>query len=94
LRRLWGRDECGPGFPGFRLIVHGLAGNGGDANQMIAGGTLDLAARKLRVALKMLVALGTGEFELVHGSFLMVTSEPYEKRVRLATSCVIALFQQ
>jgi hypothetical protein len=33
---------------------------------MIALGTLDLAARHLFIALEMLTAKGTGEFEIAH----------------------------
>ncbi len=71
LRRLGRWHEGGPGFPGFRLIVHGLTRNGRDADKMVAGGTLNLSTGKLWVALQMLVALGAGKFELVHGSFLI-----------------------
>ena len=98
LRRLRRRHERGPRFSRFRLILNSLAGNGWNPDEMITSRTLNLTTRKLGVALQMLVTLGAGEFELIHRSFLiaflLITSEPYEKWVRLATSCVIALFQQ
>jgi len=37
----------------------------GDANEVIAGGTLDLAAGELRFALQRLIAVGTVELEFV-----------------------------
>jgi hypothetical protein len=39
---------------------------------MLAVGALNLAAGKLVVALQMLLALRTGEFQLVHGAFSLV----------------------
>ena len=61
-----GRDERGPSLAGFRFILSGSAGNVRDADQMMAVGALNLPARRLLVALQMLLAVRTGEFELVH----------------------------
>ena len=50
-----------PGPPGLRLHVSKAHSGGriGDANEMLARGTLDLASGKLRFALQRLVAVRT-----------------------------------
>ena len=60
-----------PGFSGFRLHL-GEAHAGrriGNANEMLAGGALNLSPGELRLALQGLIAMGAIEFEFVgvHG---------------------------
>lgn len=55
-----------PGLSGFGRVLGSLARDRRDANEMLAGGALDFAPGKLFVTLQMLVALRTGELELVH----------------------------
>jgi hypothetical protein len=50
----------------LRVELGGFPGSGGNADEMIAAGALDLATGKLLVALQMLVALGAGKFEFAH----------------------------
>ena len=71
------RHERPPGLPGLGSVHNRLARHGRDANQMMAGGALDLPPRGLFVAFDMLLAMGTGEFELAHKPF----------RVDSATRC-------
>ena len=56
-----------PGAAGLRLDMGetGARRRIGDANEHIAGRTLDLPAGKLRFALQWLIAVGTIEFEFV-----------------------------
>ena len=56
-----------PRHPGFRLIRLRLSWHGWYADQHIARRALDLPSRELLLALKVLVAVGTIEFELTHG---------------------------
>jgi len=59
-------DMRGPGLPGFRLHL-GKTSSGrriGDANEMVTGGTLNLASGVARVALQRLIAVVTVEFEI------------------------------
>ncbi len=64
-----GRHECSPGLPGLGPIHLGSARDGRDADQMMAGGALDLPPRGGFAALDMLLAVGTGEFKLAHKPF-------------------------
>ncbi len=66
-RRFAGRDEGRPGHARLRIILSGLARNGRYPDEMIAIGTLNLAARQLFIALEMLVARRAGEFKIAHG---------------------------
>ena len=66
-RHVPGRDKGGPGIPRFGVILGGSAGNRRNADQVMAVGALNLAARCLLVALQVLLAVQTGEFELVYG---------------------------
>lgn len=63
-----------PRVAGLRLHVReARAGRRvGDADEDIAPGTLDLPSRKARVAFQRLIAVGTVEFEFVHGLHLYV----------------------
>jgi hypothetical protein len=63
-----GREKRGPGLAGFGAILGGAAGNCRNTDQVMAVGTLNLAARCLIVALQVLLTVRTGEFELVHRS--------------------------
>lgn len=58
-----------PGMAGLRLHVRETRTGRrvGDADENVAPGTLNLPARKARVAFQRLVAVGTVEFEFVHG---------------------------
>ena len=64
--RFGGRDKRVPGFALLRLILRGLAGNGRDANENVAGGTFDLAAGVALLAFEMLPAVWALEFEFAH----------------------------
>jgi hypothetical protein len=57
----------GPGLARFRLDVSetGARRRVRDADQMVAGGTLNLPAGMARIALQRLVAMGTIKFEFV-----------------------------
>ena len=57
----------GPGLAGFGFIFLRFAGNGGDSNQVIATGTLDLPAGVCRIAGKMLLTVGAFKFQFAHG---------------------------
>jgi len=48
------------------MVVGGFSRNGRNANEMIAGRTLNLPSREILVAGQMLLAMGTGEFEFAH----------------------------
>ena len=65
-RHILGRDKGGPGLAGFRAILGSAAGNCRNPDQVMAVGTLNLTTRCLFVALQVLFAVRTGEFELVH----------------------------
>jgi hypothetical protein len=60
-------NEGGPGFAGFWLVFLRFTGDGGDANQVIATGALDLPAGIRRVAGQMLFAVRTFKFQFIHG---------------------------
>ena len=60
------RDKGGPGLAGFGVILGRSAGNRRNADQVLAVGALNLAARCLLVTLQVLLTVRTGEFELVH----------------------------
>jgi hypothetical protein len=64
-----GRHKCPPGLPGLGPIHLGSARDGRDADQMMAGGALDLPPRGVFAALDVLLAVGTGEFKLAHKPF-------------------------
>jgi hypothetical protein len=78
-RHMPGRYERPPGLPGLGFVHNRFARHGRDANQMMAGGALDLPPRGLFVAFDMLLAVWTGEFELAHKPF----------RVDSATRCTV-----
>jgi hypothetical protein len=61
---------CGPSLAGFRLDVRetGARWRVRDADQMVAGGTLNLPAGMARIALQRLVAVRTIKFEFTHNS--------------------------
>ena len=58
-----------PGVAGFRHDVSEAHARGriGDADQMLAGRTLNLSAGEMRLALQRLITVGTIEFEFVGG---------------------------
>lgn len=60
------RDMGGPSLALFRLDLGeaGAGGRIGDADEMVAGWTLNLPARELWFALQRLVAVGTIKFEI------------------------------
>jgi hypothetical protein len=68
-RHIPGRHKCPPGLPGLGFVHLGSARDGRDADQMMAGGALDLPPRGGFAAFDMLLAMGTGEFELAHKPF-------------------------
>jgi hypothetical protein len=49
--------------------LRGFAGNGRNANQVMATRALNLASGELLVTLQVLLALRAGEFKVVHDSF-------------------------
>jgi hypothetical protein len=55
-----------PGLAGLGLELSGFARSGRNANQMIAGRTLNLPTREFVFALQMLIAVGAGKFEITH----------------------------
>jgi len=65
-----------PGASGLRLHMGetGARRRIGDADEMVAGRALNLAAGKLRLALQRLVAVGTIEFEFVRVHRLLVVA--------------------
>jgi hypothetical protein len=67
-----------PGLAGFRLDVGEASARRriGDADEMIAGRTLDLSAGMARVALQRLIAMGTVEFEFVRAHKLLSHHAP------------------
>jgi hypothetical protein len=75
-----------PGAAGFRFDM-GESGAGrrvGNADEMIAGGALNLAARVAGITLQRLVAVGTIEFEFecIHGLHLPHAPDAGEKYVK------------
>ena len=66
------RHKRGPGFPGFRFVIRRFPRHRRNTNQHVAFRTLNLPARKLLVALEVLFALRTGEFEFGHKSQIKV----------------------
>ena len=56
-----------PGVPGLRLHMGetGARRRTGNADEMLAAGTLNLPASVARIALQRLIAVGTVEFEFV-----------------------------
>ena len=71
-RSLW--NVRGPGLAGFGLNLGETHARGriGNADEVLAGGTLNLAPGKLRFALQRLITVGTVEFEfrVAHGLHL------------------------
>ena len=65
-RHVPGRDKGGPGLAGFGVILGGSAGNRRNADQVLAVGALNLPAGCLFVALQVLFAVRTGQFEFAH----------------------------
>ena len=61
-----GGYKGGPSLAGLGVVLGGSAGDRRNADQVLAVSALNLAAGCLFVALQMLLAVGTGKFELVH----------------------------
>jgi hypothetical protein len=68
--------KSGPGHPRFRVVLGGLTRDAGNADQHIAGGALDLPSRELFLALQMLIAVWTIEFEFTHSWRWVSPSSP------------------
>jgi hypothetical protein len=63
-----GPDEGVPSLARLGAVLSRLAGNGRDANEVMATGALNFAPGELLIALQVLLAFGAGEFKLVHSS--------------------------
>ena len=65
-RRGTSRHKGGPSHARLRRELSRLTGNSRDADENLAGGALNLAARELFATLEVLLAMRAGKLEIGH----------------------------